>query len=360
MKSIIDHPAPNIVPGLNLTAARFNDLYAWVATLTADSSAAIRNPYRYGLTMAYDNRSSLVLEKEGTQLILKRCCGITPGGSVIGHFEGIHTPLTFDLSTTELRPQELFAVLIEANHSNLRVFGPESKDLPLRPLYSAMDCRLHVQPADQTVAAQSNSFRIGILKMEHGQWQLTDYVPPCAQLGADSRLNMQYKKYLKEFDEMMDRFPKIIQHTDAYQQKSMIELREFALQLGSFMAMQRFRYRHIGLGGLPFDMFEFWVSFSHQISFMVSCLKDRAGFFNLLNENTNARGVPFGIQSWYEVIENLKKLQYDHNLIVDAIQTVDKFLEKVTPLFTALTYGVEEVKTLTSWKEEKPKASSSW
>lgn len=361
MKSVMYHPAPNIVPGLNLTAERFAELYAWIRATSADTALCVRRPYQYGLTIAYDKRPSLQLGKNGPQLILSRCCGITPAGSIIGHFEDAHAPLTLELSEQEMRPQEPYGIFLSVRHGQQRAFGPESADMPLRPLYSAPDCRLQVQPLSQALAEQPDALCIGLLQMEFGQWQLAEYIPPCAHLGASPVLAEQYRAFAAEFDEITDRFPKIILHTDAYQEKSMVELREFAMQLGSFAASQRFRYQHIGLGGAPFDMFEFWSAFARQISFLLQCLKDRAGFYNLLNENTRQRnGVFFTAQSWDSAIQNLAGLQYDHNNLLEALKIVNQFLETVTPVFIALSYGVEEIKNRPSWAEEKRKMSHTW
>ncbi len=361
MKSILYHPAPNIVPGLNLTAARFADMYAWITATASDSVLAVRRPYQYGLTIAFDHRPSLVLDKKGSQLILSRCCGITPGGTIIGHIENSHSPLTLELNEREMRPQETYAVLIEVQHGKHRVFGPESEDIPLRPLYVAPACCLQVQSLDQPLARQPDALYIGMLQMELGQWHLADYIPPCAQLGADPSLNGHYQDCTTALLEMMEYFPQIVRNTDAYHEKSMVELREFALQLGAFTATRRFHYLHIGQGGTPFDMFEFWSAFAQQISFLLQCLKDRAGFYNLLNENTRQRnGVFFTAQSWDAAIQNLAKLRYDHNNLPDMVRTVDLFLETVTPVLIALTYGVDEIKNRTGWQEEKRKISHTW
>ncbi|NUO01624.1 MAG: hypothetical protein HUU01_13540 [Saprospiraceae bacterium] len=361
MKSIVHHPAPNIVPGVNLTAERFAAIYAWIASIASDTAFSTRRPFQYGLSIPFDGKPALNLKKNGATLVLARCVGITPAGSIIGLFEDVHPPMTLELEEQELRPQERYAVMIEADSGTRYAFGPESEDLPLRPQFTRTGYSLQVQPVSQQMAFQSDAFCIGVLISEFGKWQLADYVPPCTQLGASPRLRERYQEYTAEMEELLRLFPQIILNTDAYHEKSMVELRELAMQLGSFMSFHRYRYRHLGPGSNPFELFEFWVAFARQTSFLLQCLKDRSGFYNLLNENTRQRnGVYFTAQSWDAAIQALANLAYDHNDVSTAIELTDRFLEMVSPIFKALGYGVEQVKNRTSWEEEKRKDYTTW
>lgn len=361
MKSVAQHAAPNIVPGVNLTAARFAEIFAWISSLCADTAFSLRRPYQYGLLLSYDGKPSLLLEKTGQQLVLSRCAGITPAGTLIGFFDDIQPEVVFNLAEREMRPQEEYAVWVETMHQPRRAFGADAPDLPSRPLHTAPDVCLQVQLRSQQTAAAPDAFCVGILRMELGEWLLADYVPPCAHIGADNLLRERYRAYTEKIEEWLHLFPQIIVNTDAYHEKSMVELREFTVQLGSFLASQRHRYRHFGEGGLPFEVFDFWASFARQTSFLLQCLKDRAGFYNLLNENTRQRnGVYFTAHSWDDAIQNMANLRYDHQDIKSAIQITDQFLENVGPIFQSLAYGVEQVRKRTGWEEEKRKDYTTW
>lgn len=355
------HPAPNIVPGVNLTAKRFAEFFAWISATAADTARAIRDPFKYGLVTSFDGQSSLQLQKNGACLTLSRCCAITPAGSIIGLIEDFHPALELELQEQDLHPQEQYAVLVEVLHDTHRAFGAESPDMPLRPLYSAPAYRLHVQPLEQSLAEVSDAVQIGLLQMDFGKWKLAEYLPPCTHAGAHPLLAERQRTYLTEFEDLLDRLPKIVRNTDAYREKSMVELREFSLQLGSFAASQHFRYRHIGKQGSPFDIFSAWSGLAREMSFLLQCLKDRAGFYNLLNENTRQRnGVFFTAQSWDAAVQNLANLEYCHDNLQKAVDTLNRFLETVTPVIISLTYGVEEVKSRTHFADEKRKNSYTW
>lgn len=361
MKSIAMHPAPKIVPGLNLTAARFEEIYAWIRSLSADTAYAIRRPYQYGLVIPFDGKASVRLEKAGSKLTLTRCSAVTPAGSVIGIFEDIHQPLSMELREREMHPQEEYLALVEVDHSAHDAFGPESEDLPLRPLYAMPGYRLVIQAANQQMAVSTDSVCVGVLKREFAEWELVDYIPPCVHIGAHPVLKERYRTYAEEMEEMLRLFPQIIVNTDAYHEKSMVELREFTMLLGSFLAFHRHRYTHLGEGGHPFELFEFWAGFARQTSFLLQCLKDRAGFYNLLNENTRQRnGVYFTAQSWDAAIQDLANLKYQQNNLLAAVRITDQFLETIGPVFKALGYGVEQVRNRTGWVEEKRKDYTTW
>lgn len=340
MKSIIHNAAPNIVPGTHFTAARFNELYGWASTLAADSVQAALGPRQYGLMIPYDGKAALVLEKVGDRLALSRCCGITPQGSIVGLFEAFHPALILGLKQENLHPREEYWVVLEINHASRRAYGPESPDLPLRPLHSMPTYELHLQETGQALAARPDAFYIGRLKMETGEWILADYIPPCVHLGANEQLQKRHLKYQEGFSILLEELPKIILQTDTYQEKAMIELREFCLQLGSMLAARGHRYRHLSEWGNPYDLFELWAGFAQHASFLFQSLTDRPGFFNLIHENTRGvNGVFFTPQSLDAAIQELVAFRYDHNRIAEAVQLTDHFLQMIVPVFKALGIG---------------------
>jgi hypothetical protein len=211
--------------------------------------------------------------------------------------------------------------------------------MPARPLYATANISLHIQPVKQPIGYPSDVFSIGMLIWELGHWQLdNDYIPPCVQLGADWQLSQKCHDYEVKFIKMLEIFPSIVINTDAYPTKSMVELREFVLQLGAFFSAYRFKYQYFHKDGSPFEMIGFWVSVTHQISFLLQCLKDRIGFNTMLMQSTrNRNGVHYTTQSWDEAIQKVVQLKYDHNNLKDAVATIDQFLEMVIPVFTALS-----------------------
>lgn len=361
MKSILNHPAPNIVPGVNLTADRFTAIYAWITAQMSDVIQSTRPPFHFGLVIPDDAQPSLQLDKIGPQLVLTRCIGITPAGQLIGHFNELHQPLTLEIEEKQLRGNEKYQVLVEISQNIRHGFGPESTDFPMRPLFSRVDHKLHVQLATQSMAETPNVLPIGTMEMEYGEWKLSKYIPPCAQIGANPMLRERQRIYQEELRNMLHLFPQIIVNTDAYHEKSMVELREFTIFLGAYLSSAQCRYSHIGECGNPFLLFELWSTVARQASFLLQCLKDRPGFYNLLNENTRQRsGVYFTPQSWDMAIQDMANLMYNHYDILLAVKITDHFLEAIVPVFKALAYGVEEVKNRTGWSEQKKTDYRTW
>lgn len=340
MKSIVHHAAPHVIPGANFTADRFAELYAWISGLAADSVQAVLSDTQYGLMIPYDGKAALEIELMENRIVMSRCVGITPQGTIIAIFDELHRPLTCDLSGYDLKPDQPCFVYAEVTHKNRLPFGPETSDFPLRPAFSMPSVRLHVQASGQPMAERPDAFPVGELVMENGAWKLSDYIPPCLHNGASPVLQARYLKYREAMRILLEVLPRIVRQTDSFQEKSMIELREMAIQLGNYLAAQRHRFERKGRLGNPFEVVEVWASFAQQFSFLLHCLADRPGFNDLLHRNTrDVNGAFFTPQSLENSIQELACLQYDHNQIKRAIAATDHFLQLIVPLFKGLSIG---------------------
>lgn len=337
MRSVVNNPSPNIVPGINLTAARFQELYAWIQSLASDTVQAALQPNEYGLLAPFDGKAALDLKKVGSRLILKRCCGITPQGATVGIFEGYTPTLQYELNLAGMQPGRIYQVVLEVENSSRTPFGPDATDLPKRPLYSLPAIQLTVQPLEQELGFRPDAFRIGLLAIKGGEWHLEEYIPPCMNLNADPTLRHRYIRYQEGLKILLEEMPKIVRQTDSFQEKSMIELREFALQLGSLLAGRQHCYRKLEKGGHPYQVFELWAAFAQLASFLLQCLTDRTGFYHVINENTRGvNGVFFTPKSLDDAIRSLANLEYSHNDILDAVALTDHFLDLVIPIFKGL------------------------
>lgn len=361
MMSVIQYPAPNIVPGLNLTADCFADIFAWIKALTADSLFTLQAPGRYGLINTFDHLPALKLEKQEHQVMLYRCCGITPSGSLINHIEGYHEPLVCSLDRSEMQPHTDYWLLVTVQHRCQTVWGPKSTDLPERPLYSSSGLVLSVQSCNQPMTDQSDSLITGLLRYVNGQWVLADYVPACAQIGALPDVYSRYIHYLDEWKNMLDLLPKIASNTDGYQDKSMVELRELVLHLGASMSSQQFAYMQLGKRGSVLEMVAPWVNFARQISFSLRCLKDHTGIYNLLKLSTSQRnGVYFTPQIWDDAIQQMVMQKFEASDALATFKAIDQFIDTVVPVLTALSYGVRHPGQVPNWDAQKPILKPNW
>jgi hypothetical protein len=353
MRSIVNHPAPNIVPGVNFTAEHFEELYAWISSLTADTVRSVLAPDAYGLAMPFDGKPALVLDKIDEKLILSRCFGITPQGNIVAIVDEHMAAIEFELKQLDLLPKEKYKIYIEVLQRPRQAYGPESEDIPLRPLYSMPLYKMHVQQKQQQMAKTPDAFAIGVLSMVQGEWILEDYVPPCIHTGANELLFHKYKRYLEALNIFLEETPKIILQTDSFELKAMIELREFTMYLGSMLAKRHHHYIHLGEMGNPHQVFEIWSDFAQQASFLLKCLTDRPGFYNLINENTRGvNGVFFTPQTLDEKMQKLAGLRYDHDDILAAISAVDDLLNIMVPIFKALGIGtLKPLQNVGTWEE---------
>ncbi|MEM9886185.1 MAG: hypothetical protein AAF849_09855, partial [Bacteroidota bacterium] len=133
MNSITQHAAPNVVAGVNFNVERFEELFAWMSALSADSVQALLLPNAYGLVTAFDGKTALELKKESDKLLLNRCSAITSSGGIIGIFESVTPTLTLELPL-DLKRSQIYTVTVEIDPRNRRAFGITSTDLPERKL----------------------------------------------------------------------------------------------------------------------------------------------------------------------------------------------------------------------------------
>lgn len=340
MLSITSHAAPNVVPGMNFNAARFRELYAWMAGMAADAARPAVGSTHYGLAVAFDGKAPLQLEKTEGLLTLRRCAGYTPAGQAIGIFEGVTPTLETHLSQYQLDPKEPYYVLIELDAEERNPFGPEAEGLPQRPQFSMPACRLHVQPVNQAPGRWANAFPVGILGYENGDWDLTEYIPPCLHIGAHPVLWKKYTDYQEFMNTMLAAQPSIIRQTDSFRDKAMIELREFTMQCGCFLASRKAAYQALSGTGHPFQMLELWMSFANLVDFLLSSLADRPGFYNLLYLNTRSvNGVMLTTERLDNALCALASQEYVHQNMLKTVRATDELLALVTPVFKALGNG---------------------
>ena len=204
MNSIINHAAPNVVPGTNFNSQRFQEMFAWISAMTADVARSTMTSNQFGLLIPFDGKAALQLDKKESLLTLRRCSGITPGGKVIGIFEDITPVLEKSISEYHLDPKMQYHIVIEVKTVKRTAFGPSTKELPLRPQFSMPDYQIHVQQIDQTIGHQTNAFPIGLLTYKSGDWELGNYIPPCAQIGAHEVLRDRYRNYIQDLEVILD------------------------------------------------------------------------------------------------------------------------------------------------------------
>ncbi len=340
MDAITHHAAPNVVPGTNFDTHRFKELYAWITAQTNDAARSIRLPFHYGLLTAFDGKRSLLLEKVESHITLRRCAGITPAGQVVGIFEGITPVIETNLEQYQLDKKSRYQLLVEVDEDTRTPFGPVSEDLPQRPLFTMASYKLHVQSIDQKLGYYPNAFPIGLLIYEAGEWLLADYLPPCAHVGAHERLEEKYRAYQEAIKTMLRTQPNIIRQTDSFRDKAMIELREFTLQCGSFLSTQSASIFSLTTLGHPYLLIDLWVAYAQLMDFLLHCLTDRPGFYNLLYLNTRSvNGIMLTTERLDNVLFDLTNHQYDHCNAMASIKAIDQFLELIVPMFKALGNG---------------------
>lgn len=354
MRSFAQHPAPYVVGGVNYTAERFHEHDSWAAALAADSLQAALPPHRYGLLIPEDGGPALRLEKHDSQLVLSRCFGVAPSGYLIAIFEGGIPPLGLSLNNFELLPREDYRVLVEIDRNELCPFGSESEDLPSRPRHCLpYRYRLHVQPVSQALTERPEALPIGLLRMENGSWELGAYVPPCAHIGAHPGLADACRRYIAALESLAGWMPEVIRQTDAFRDKAMIELREFVMQLGSYLAVQRPALNALTQRGAPFQLISFWAAFANLASFLLRSLADRPGFYNLLYHNTRgANGVYFTPEALDAALQALAQPAYNHNRIDLSLEAIDNFLGIFAPVIKALANGtLRPIESPLGWEQ---------
>lgn len=333
-------PAPNVVPGTHFNAEKFGQLYAWIHTLVADATNINRYQHEYGLVNGVIEGEALELSLIGDQLILEQCCAVSPGGQLIGLIKSVCPPLSCSLKDFRLMPSKVYAISIQMEAGSQFTFGPLSLDLPERPQYTMPKFKFHIQEEDRNHSSASHSLKIGQLIYEQSEWKLHDYLPPCLHIGALDRLKKKYIEYTHHLETLLTVFPKIIRQTDSFRDKTMIELREFVMQCGSYLSTQARHYRMMGKQATISALLKPWLSLGELMQFLLNSLSDRSGFYNLLYQNTKSvNGLMFTVNRLDQVLEQIQNLSLNPEQIQDAISKTDEFLEIIVPTFKALGNG---------------------
>ena len=340
MKSIAQYAAPNIIAGVNFNTDLFAELFAWMTTLAADSVQALLQPHQYGLVLPFDEKTALNLDKIGDKLILSRCSAITQGGAIIGVFEGI-TPTLETTISRQLHVAQSYYVVIEVDAFHRKAFGPNTTDAPERPQFSIPTYQLNIRPLEEDLARYSNVLRIGVLAFENGEWALQNYIPPCLHIGASEILMHQYEQYQAALKQLLDYLPKIIQQTETFENLSNKQLREFCMQIGSFLAQRASNYYNLSAYGSPYQLFQIWSGLAGLVNFLLKMLTNQSkhSFYQLLAQN-NGIGVNFQPDQLEQSLNELAQLSFKQQHIHLVVQKINAVLNQIMPLFKRLSIHI--------------------
>ncbi|MEM8523922.1 MAG: hypothetical protein AAGG68_04725 [Bacteroidota bacterium] len=355
MKSITQHAAPNVIAGVNFNVDRFKELFAWVNALSADSVQALLLPNSYGLVMPFDGKSALELVKEGNKIYLNRCSAITSGGGVIGIFESLTPTLELELPL-DLKRTQVYTVTVEIDSRNRQAFGVTSQDLPERKLSTLPSYQLHIRMQEETLVP-SHFLSIGKLVFEAEEWELTNYISPCLHIGASKVLKDRLKTYDGNLNELLKYLPSIIRQTGNYNDKATLELREFCVQIGSFLAQNAPSYHNLSIYDSPYRMIEIWNGLVSLSDFLLHRLKElpRQQFYELLEYNAHGvAGIRFNAHQFENIIGDYAKFRFEQEDILAAIEQTDKILEMIVPLLRSLSTKYQSTKK-GAWEETRVK-----
>lgn len=362
MDSILKNPAPNLCSNVEITEERLKELYAWMEGLATDAIRANTSAHHFGIVIPPDGGSAFRLEQSKRKLVLLDCCALTPRGSRIFLREGITPHLSLTLDEERLQQSEVYRVMVEVENGHRRAFGPESKDLPLRPMYSTPSYALSLQSTEREMHEWSNALSIGMVKFVSGAWQLdADYIPPCLQIGAHPSLRTKYSDYRQTMEEMLIKQSEAIQQTNSFRDKAMFDLREFLLRSGSSLATQAPAFEALGPKAPPFELIRTWKAFAKTAAFIINSLGRYTAFYKLLNENLRSvNGVFFTPERFNKTIQDAAELAYNHQDIAAAIRDTDQFLEVIVPVFKALALGPLDItESDPLWSGTQPLTSGS-
>ncbi len=361
----MDAYAPNITSGTSLTEDLILDLYRWIEHLLAEKSRVMLNPHHYGLTLSLDDKPSLELQKIGPTIHLKRCVGVTSKGGMIAILGGTTPSLKHTMEEKKLIKTKTYMVFVQIHASKRTPFGPESIDLPHRRLYSLPTYQLRVQSSEIIMHSTSNSLPLGRLEWKDEKWQLGTYIPPCMHLGADALLYRKYLKYLGDIKQILHFQPKVLYQTIGMENRALLELREFTLLTGHWLASQQTKLEYLSQWGAPHKLIQCLISFANQTSFHLANLSDRPQFYNLLHENIRGmNGVWFTPDRLLKAVHELSQFRYHHHDIQKVLKLIDQFLDIIVPIFKALatatlhSQAVNDTKLLI--KNENSPGTSTW
>lgn len=333
MKAIKNNQAPHVESGMHYNLQRFEELYRWISALQMDSIFSVMQPFGFGL-LAYENvETDFQLERHGYQLQVIRCCGITKNGGIVGLFEGVNAPLSYD--TNECKKDGIYDILISVDNETRTQIGEESEiEEVLRQPFSLPSYKIHLHiEGSKDNTSYFNALHIGQLKKEGMTIELLEeqYIPVSKHVGATSVL---HKKFL-EYEEIFGNFYKSLQEvsrlTENVVDTEQASLNSMSKSMGNFLAANKWIFE-LGAKATTYQLFQFCKSFATVVQFNLDASNRSTQLLGLIRQNVSAfvgAGSEFEIQSFRNVVQDLVDTPYSHYQIKEWLDKIDNFIKVV-------------------------------
>lgn len=345
----ISHYPVNWIDGMKVSRKHFIQMDAATADQMRDVAALQLNHLNYGLLSPLKNYpSSLEIEiqidtQSIIQCVLKSCRAITADGIRI---EVINSQNKSTYSAAQITAKHqhegdkdaVYAVIVYTNIFDRQPTGePDADEQPIRHPYSAPKIMLDIIPFEQLDAAEGNYLVLTKLIYADGRWSKDEnYIPPCVAVQNHKKLYDAYINLGNQLGEVGSYCTNIVQKVKGEKQKTSLSLniQEVSEKMISFLADKIVFYRWLNSQRPPVYVIENFVSMAYCLKTSFDCLteKDREEMFKYFEQWTNLKPVEFDNH-----LQEVLKIQYEHNDIAIAVNGVQEFMNMISQLFGKLS-----------------------
>lgn len=329
MRLFLQSKSPHIVAGMHFDIHRFRELYDWIQKLQMDSIAVASMPYHFGLLHYNNPETDFILEIIGNKLYLRQCCGITKNGSIIGIFEDEIPPLIYDLS--ELNKDDIYEILVTVDNCQRFPIGtPDAQEIPLREPFSIPKYHFDIfNKGAKDINKFPNALKIGQIQKTQLNFELLEYIPVSAHVGACSLLWRKFLEYKKKINDFYTTLKDLGQKTDVEFDKDLTNLRSIVLSMGLGIANERDIF-DLDENVSTFQLFSFFKKLANNLDFQYQVIHRRSELIGLINKHVSSYlGRSFTPQSFRDAIDGLVNSSYNHLDIAENLQAIDIFLDVI-------------------------------
>ena len=345
----LSHYPVNWIDGMKVSRKHFLQMDDAFADQLRDTKALHINHLNYGLlSPAKDHHSSLEIEiqidaQNIIQCSLKTCRAVTGDGVRI---EILNSQNKSTYSAAQINAQyqhdgqkdAVYAVIVYANiFERMPIGEPDAEEQPIRHPFTAPKVLLDIIPFEQLDPSEGHYLVLTKLIYSEGKWSKDESsIPPCVAVQNHKKLYEAYVSLGNQLGEIGSFCTNIVQKVKGEKQKTSLSLniQEVSEKMISFLADKIVFYRWLNSQRPPVYVVENFVSLAYCIKTSFDCLteKDREEMFKYFEQWTNLKPVEFDNQ-----LQEVLKIQYEHNDIAVSMNGVIQFMNMLTQLFGKLS-----------------------
>ncbi|MEO0470734.1 MAG: hypothetical protein AAF206_13995 [Bacteroidota bacterium] len=329
----LQHPAPNMVPGMRVTTHHFDQIFAWISALSADGLSIFMGGKAFGLigTNPQAQKTNFDLQIEDDVLVLKKFAVMFPDGRLAAGSEGLTAEIQYSLTSLVGGTYDILLICDPQQH---QAFGtPDPAETPYRHPYRNPACRLDVVPSGSLALDTSpEAIKIAELSFEQDCFRFSEsYIPPCVHLRGYQTLWQKYLDYRRNWRQFYTYSVDILQKTSPSDPSPVIQsLRKMAEEIGQYTAQNSVRVQGLGRTAAPLELIQLCTSLAAMFHFYLETLPNEAELIELFKRHV--KSLPgyddFQRQGFRDAVRTAANLVHDPLDMAHSLQVLDVFFDE--------------------------------